>query len=190
MLRMDTRTRMYKIAQDCTSIHMSISGRPESSRPAQGASQGWHTATNWATHPVISTTSLLQSADLWDVLWEPAWLWEPATLVNLGHHIGHLWSPNQFSCLVNLDPAKLQFSPKFVTFCYSKGCSGSKWKQPSFLIARCLSLFIPVQSYLHSSYKALSRQLSLVTAWSRGMAEGKRMPPARQWKAGAATEWP
>lgn len=27
-----------------------------------------------------------------------------------------------------------------MTFCYSKGCSGSKWKQPSFLIARCLSL--------------------------------------------------
>ena len=32
-----------------------------------------------------------------------------------------------------------------------------------------------MQSYLHSSYKALSRQLSLVTAWSRGMAEGKRI---------------
>ena len=54
MLRMDTRTRMYKIAQDCTRLykhsHVHFS-RPESSRPAQGASQGWHTATNWATHP-------------------------------------------------------------------------------------------------------------------------------------------
>ena len=170
----------YKNVQDCTRLHKIVQAFTCPFQPSRivptcpGRKPGMTYCDKLGDTSVISTTSLLQSADLWDVLWEPAW-WEPATLVNLGHHIGHLWSPNQFSCLVNLDPAKLQFSPKFVTFCYSKGCSGSKWKQPSFLIARCLSLFIPVQSYLHSSYKALSRQLSLVTAWSRGMAEGKRI---------------
>jgi len=49
------------------------------------------------------------------------------------------------------------------------------WEQMKATIISYRKMFILVQSYLHSSYKALSRQLSSVTAWSRGMAEGKRI---------------
>ena len=192
--------------QECTRLHKIVQAFTCPFQPSRivptcpGRKPGMTYCDKLGDTSVISTTSLLQSADLWDVLWEPAWLWEPATLVNIGHHIGHLWSPNQFLLFSQLVSTGASFATSTLQdsnsvqslwhFVTAKGALGANEKQPSFLIARCLSLFIPVQSYLHSSYKALSRQLSSVTAWSRGMAEGKRMPPARQWKAGAATEWP
>lgn len=90
---------------------------------------------------------------------------------------GHL----QFSCLVNWYQLVPLLQPRpCKTPIQSKVCDillqqRVLWEQVKATIISYRKMFIPVQSYLHSSYKALSRQLSSVTAWSRGMAEGKRI---------------
>ena len=86
--------------QECTRLHKIVQAFTWAFQPSRivptcpGRKPGMTYCDKLGDTSVISTTSLLQSADLWDVLWEPAWLWEPATLVNIGHHIGHLWSPS------------------------------------------------------------------------------------------------
>ena len=141
-----TTSRIHNDTQECTRLykhsHVHFSC-PESSRPAQGASQGWHTATNWATHP-WSRPLRCSSQQTW----------------------------YQLVPLLQPRPCKTPIQSKVCDILLQQRVL---WEQMKATIISYRKMFIPVQSYLHSSYKALSRQLSSVTAWSRGMAEGKRI---------------